>query len=358
MKALFALLAAFALLFAGCAATGAQNRDGKNGTGNGPEKNQTEIANPASVFCAEKGYALEIRKAADGSESGWCVFPNGRECEEWAFMRGTCTDADSFEFVQHPGYVANPVASGFKFHADGRFVMTVSDLRAGNATVLEAWKTPAEFAAFAKTLAEGGFEGMEGRYDKCDGAGCPSDMPGATFTLVRQGAEKSVYVYMPAQRPELLDNAAAQMRSIAEKSEFVDVTDSGCKLYKEGRADVYNCFGCPKGITNPKCSEPRDIDYPVDDEGTGSCAVGADGSCQYQPPAEMTEKLCKAWGGNWNACGSACRGSPEGTICTLQCVQYCECGGFAGFSCPDGYFCSDYLPKGAADAMGICKRAA
>jgi hypothetical protein len=39
----------------------------------------------------------------------------------------------------------------------------------------------------------------------------------------------------------------------------------------------------------------------------------------------------------------------------MQCVHQCECGGIAGFGCPTGYTCTDYLPKGAADAMGVCK---
>jgi len=49
------------------------------------------VPNPASVFCTEKGYQLEIRTAADGSQTGYCIFPDGSECEEWAFYRGECT---------------------------------------------------------------------------------------------------------------------------------------------------------------------------------------------------------------------------------------------------------------------------
>ena len=48
------------------------------------------IANPASTFCGEKGYKLEIRTAADGSQAGYCIFPDGTECEEWAFYRNEC----------------------------------------------------------------------------------------------------------------------------------------------------------------------------------------------------------------------------------------------------------------------------
>jgi hypothetical protein len=71
---------------------------------------------------------------------------------------------------------------------------------------------------------------------------------------------------------------------------------------------------------------------------------------------EMTKELCESARGNWNECGSACRGAPEGTACTMQCVPMCECGGFAGFGCPDGFECADYLPdEQTPDAMGICK---
>ena len=49
-----------------------------------------QIANPASVFCEEKGYKVEIRTAADGSQQGFCVFSDGTECDEWAFFRGEC----------------------------------------------------------------------------------------------------------------------------------------------------------------------------------------------------------------------------------------------------------------------------
>jgi len=49
-----------------------------------------EIANPASVFCEEKSYKVEIRTAADGSQQGFCVFSDGTECDEWAYFRGEC----------------------------------------------------------------------------------------------------------------------------------------------------------------------------------------------------------------------------------------------------------------------------
>jgi putative hemolysin len=48
--------------------------------------NQNEIANPASVYCENQGGALEIRESEAG-QTGYCVFEDGRICEEWALFR-------------------------------------------------------------------------------------------------------------------------------------------------------------------------------------------------------------------------------------------------------------------------------
>jgi putative hemolysin len=48
------------------------------------------MPNPASVYCEKNGYTLEIRTAADGSQSGVCVFPDGSTCDEWAYYREEC----------------------------------------------------------------------------------------------------------------------------------------------------------------------------------------------------------------------------------------------------------------------------
>lgn len=50
----------------------------------------SNMANPASVYCEENGNTLEIHAAVDGSQSGVCVFPDGRSCDEWAYFRGEC----------------------------------------------------------------------------------------------------------------------------------------------------------------------------------------------------------------------------------------------------------------------------
>jgi len=51
------------------------------------------LANPASSYCLQQGYTLEIRTDTDGSQYGVCTFPDGSECEEWAYFRGECAPA-------------------------------------------------------------------------------------------------------------------------------------------------------------------------------------------------------------------------------------------------------------------------
>jgi len=48
------------------------------------------MANPASKFCVDQGYKLEIRTDETGGQYGVCIFTNGKECEEWKFFRKEC----------------------------------------------------------------------------------------------------------------------------------------------------------------------------------------------------------------------------------------------------------------------------
>jgi len=63
------------------------------GTDETPESAPTggaQLPNPAAAYCQEQGHKYEIRTAADGSQSGVCIFADGSECDEWAYYRGEC----------------------------------------------------------------------------------------------------------------------------------------------------------------------------------------------------------------------------------------------------------------------------
>lgn len=63
-------------------------------SGEGSAEEGAGIANPASTNCVDKGGTLDIRTAEDGGQTGYCVFDDGTECEEWAFFRGECPVAE------------------------------------------------------------------------------------------------------------------------------------------------------------------------------------------------------------------------------------------------------------------------
>jgi putative hemolysin len=72
-----------------------------------PEEAPLDMPNPASKFCQDQGFQLKLRTDASGT-TGYCVFPDGSECEEWAFYRGECGPAHTpFE---SPLGVPNPAS--------------------------------------------------------------------------------------------------------------------------------------------------------------------------------------------------------------------------------------------------------
>lgn len=66
-----------ALLLAGCAQ---QQPDAP------PPPKQIGMANPASVYCVEKGGKLIAQKSAQG-ESNLCQLPGGERVDEWTLWR-------------------------------------------------------------------------------------------------------------------------------------------------------------------------------------------------------------------------------------------------------------------------------
>ena len=50
------------------------------------------LINPASAFCEEQGYTIEIREDL-GGQYGVCIFQDS-ECDEWQYYRGECKPGD------------------------------------------------------------------------------------------------------------------------------------------------------------------------------------------------------------------------------------------------------------------------
>src|SRR4030042_1993699 len=87
-----------------------------------PEPTNFSQNNPASAFCEQQGYTLEIRTADDGSPSGVCIFPDGSECDEWAYFRSECqppsaeTPTGTSEFDSQGWKIYTNPTLGYSFH--------------------------------------------------------------------------------------------------------------------------------------------------------------------------------------------------------------------------------------------------
>ena len=54
------------------------------------EEKQPRLANPAAVYCEEQEGITENKTFKSG-ERGFCIFPDGSQCDEWDLYRGDCT---------------------------------------------------------------------------------------------------------------------------------------------------------------------------------------------------------------------------------------------------------------------------
>ena len=83
------------------------------------EISQANMPNPASIHCEQQGYRIEIRTADDGSQTGYCIFPDGSECDEWAYYRGECGPSSERIAESSP---TNEIASdGWKIYRNEAF---------------------------------------------------------------------------------------------------------------------------------------------------------------------------------------------------------------------------------------------
>lgn len=78
------------------------------------------LPNPASEMCIQYGATVEIRDTEAG-QAGYCIFPDGTECEEWAFFNGECKPQSTPE-----AGVPNP-ASQFCVQHGGQSVIRDTD---------------------------------------------------------------------------------------------------------------------------------------------------------------------------------------------------------------------------------------
>jgi putative hemolysin len=123
----------FCLLVSSCTLFSSQSTDVVETESPTTQPTMSTLPNPASVYCEQQGYKLEIRTAADGSQTGVCIFPNGSECDEWAYYRGECqpatdpTPAGSSEYDDQGWKIYTNAVLGYSFHYPAEAQVTTND---------------------------------------------------------------------------------------------------------------------------------------------------------------------------------------------------------------------------------------
>jgi putative hemolysin len=51
------------------------------------DETDVELANPASVFCEEQGGSVELVADGEGNQMGFCRLPDGTRVDEWEYYR-------------------------------------------------------------------------------------------------------------------------------------------------------------------------------------------------------------------------------------------------------------------------------
>lgn len=95
MTLLTVMMIFIALLIAGCGTNNADTPTDNtpatdtHSTDNTQDTGNTQIANPASVYCEEQGGTLSIVDDEAG-QRGICTLADGTVCDEWAYFRNEC----------------------------------------------------------------------------------------------------------------------------------------------------------------------------------------------------------------------------------------------------------------------------
>lgn len=122
----------------------------------------SQIANPASAYCVQKGGRLAIVTDAQG-EAGICLFSDGSQCEEWAYFRGECAPGQSAATGSRPAGETPLEATPTPTPAALTTVQAVPDV--GNTTAAALQNGQYELPDI------GSFQLLDGKYERKTGTG-------------------------------------------------------------------------------------------------------------------------------------------------------------------------------------------
>ena len=139
---LVALLAIWSLTLVGCKSN--------------PTDENTEVANPAAVYCEENWWVLQL-------EDWLCLFDDGSYCEEWAYFNGECNPGE----IIYNTVSDETVVDDYEVDYGTSDIYSQEDLDSAVATIMDTFENDWEIKCEMKKLAYLGDEQVSSELDYC-----------------------------------------------------------------------------------------------------------------------------------------------------------------------------------------------
>ena len=191
------------------------------------------LANPASTNCVNHGGTLVIETDGGGGQFGVCRFPDNRQCEEWALLRGECPAGG----IRVTGYVT--VAARYCALRGAQYqVLTGSNTSSEQGSCrFPGGKTCAADAFFSGLCTPDTAGGIVQARFRCEG--------GRTIDAVfSNGARSSVSLALSDGRsvslPQAQSGSGARYASAGDRIVFWNKGDSAF-IEEDGKATYLDC---------------------------------------------------------------------------------------------------------------------
>ena len=246
-KSLFSIFVSFGMIF--LTACNLISGTDKNDTGN------ANMPNPAAVFCEENGGTVEIRTAEDGSQTGFCIFPDGSECDEWAFYRGECKPGDSFNMSAN---MPNPASVFCEENGGSVEIRTAEDGSQTGICVFPDGSECDEWAFFRGECTPGESSAMNTNMPNPASVFCEENGGKSEIRTAEDGSQSGVCVFPDGSECDewAFYRGECQTGDSTSQNPVVAVAlaDDGCSIYQN--PDLGYSFHFPENSTITENDEP------------------------------------------------------------------------------------------------------
>lgn len=242
--------------------------------------------NPAAVYCRQMGYDYHTETAADGSQNGYCTFPDGEVCEQWSFLNGTCGQEHSYCAQQ--GYAIRTRPSGGEFSPAHAVCVLPTRLDAGIQSNTEVPVTEL-FSLSARAR------------------GCPDG------NCINTNTAPVIFSAPVEQQAPLTASVMAAPASF----DWRNYSGADWVTPVRNQASCGSCWAfatvaATEAMYNIRSGSPA-LDYDLSEQsqvscsGAGSCNGGyVDGSFNYIKNSGVPDEACMPYTATNNSCGNRC----------------------------------------------------